>query len=399
MSAVLKPMLRGELTTLRNQIPIKQWLSPAHYELEREKIFRRSWLPVGHTADLPRPGGYVVLDMPVFNTSLLVIRGNDGQVRSFHNICRHRGNKIVREGSGCKPAFMCGFHGWTYTPEGKLDVVTDEHQFRDLDKAKLGLIPITTAVWEGFIFVNFDDRPRQTLAEWLGELHGQYSGYFDTQERITSHRVVLNCNWNLGVNSFTEGYHTLFLHRNTVPDYQGGKTNPLRHRPSIELLERHYRHSAPANPDHKASPAEEIAFRCGHKMLPASVAAGGIPLPEGVNPSKYDKWLFDVVELFPNFVMLLGHYWHIDIWFWPLGHDKTVITQDFYAYKAKTLGERVSQEFFRTRGREVFREDLNTLEAQQEMLSSGAMDEVFLSQQEIGLQHHYRVAANMLAQP
>jgi Rieske 2Fe-2S family protein len=63
------------------------------------------------------------------------------------------------------------------------------------------------------------------------------------------------------------------------------------------------------------------------------------------------------------------------------------------------LGERVSQEFFRTRGREVFREDLNTLEAQQEMLSSGAMDEVFLSQQEIGLQHHYRVAANMLAQP
>lgn len=399
MSTALKPLLRGDLTTLRNRIPIAEWLTAEHYALERDKIFRRAWLIVGHASDIPEPGCYRVIGMPTLNTSLLAIRGEDRRVRVFHNLCRHRGNKIVRSGSGCQSAFMCGFHGWTYAPDGRLETVTDEHQFRGLDKSKLGLIPVTSEVWEDFIFVNFDAAPRWTLAEWLGEFYDQYTGYFDAHERISSYRVALNCNWNLGVNSFTEGYHTLFLHRNTVPDYQGGKTNPLRHRPSIELLKRHYRHSAPANPDHKPSPAEEIAFRYGHKMLPASVTEGGIALPPGVNPSRYDKWLFDVVEIFPNFVMLCGHYWHIDLWFWPVSHDRCISVQDFFAYKATTLAERVSQEFFRTRGREVYREDLNTLEAQQQMLGSGVMAEVFLSQQEIGLQHHYRVASEMLELP
>jgi phenylpropionate dioxygenase-like ring-hydroxylating dioxygenase large terminal subunit len=96
-------------------------------------------------------------------------------------------------------------------------------------------------------------------------------------------------------------------------------------------------------------------------------------------------------------VMLTGCHWRIEISFWPVTAAKTTIIQDVYAYKAKTLGERVSQEFFRTRGREIFREDLNTLEAQQEMLTSRAMAEILLSQQEIGLQHHYRVANAMLA--
>jgi phenylpropionate dioxygenase-like ring-hydroxylating dioxygenase large terminal subunit len=270
--------------------------------------------------------------------------------------------------------------------------------FQDLDKSQLGLIPVTSEVWNGFLFVNFDEEPRETLKEWLGELYDGYGGYFENHERASSHSVAVKSNWNLGVNSFTEGYHTLFLHKKTVPDYQGGKGNPMRHRPSIELMKRHYRHSAPANPDHHATPAEALAFRFGHKMLPASPPAEGLALPPGVNPSRYDKWLFDVVELFPNFVLLCGAYWHIELWFWPISADTTLVVQDFYTYKAKTLAERVSQEFFRTRGREVFREDLNTLEAQQEMLGSGRMAEVVLSRQEIGLQHHYRVAADMLRQ-
>lgn len=399
MSTDLKPRLRGDFASLKNRVPITQWLTPDHLDLAREKIFRRSWLIVGRTADVPEKGSYVVFDMPTFNTSLLVIRGSDNRVRAFHNICRHRGNKLVRGGTGCRPAFMCGFHGWTYSPEGTLEVVTDEHQFRDLDKSTLGLIPVTTELWEGFIFVNFDQRPRETLAEWLGDMFSEYRGYFDRHEKIARYRVELKANWHLGMNSFSEGYHTLFLHRNTVPDYQGGKSNPLRHRPSVELFKRHFRYSAPANPEHQATPAEEIAFRHGHKMLPASATDDGIALPPGVNPSRYDKWLFDVVLLYPNFVLLTGHHWHIELWFWPVTADTSITVQDTYTYKATTPGERISQEFFRTRGREVFREDLNTIEAQQEMLGSGAMTDVVLSQQELGIQHYYRVATEMLRQP
>jgi len=141
MSANVETQYRGETSELSDRVAIREKLTPAYFEQERLKIFRRSWLAVGHASDVPEPGSYVVRNLPTLKTSLLLVRGRDGRVRSFHNVCTHRGNKLVREGSGCRGQFSCGFHGWTFSPEGELLVVTDEHQFRDLDKAALGLRP------------------------------------------------------------------------------------------------------------------------------------------------------------------------------------------------------------------------------------------------------------------
>jgi phenylpropionate dioxygenase-like ring-hydroxylating dioxygenase large terminal subunit len=253
-------------------------------------------------------------------------------------------------------------------------------------------------VWEDLVFVNFEPEPRESLKEWLGEMFVEYGGYFERHERASSYRIIVKCNWNLAVNSFTEGYHTLYLHRHSVPDYQGGKINPQRHRPLMQMFRRHHRYSAPANPDHKLTPAEALAITYGRKILPA-FDGDMTGMPAGVNPARYEHWAFDVVQFFPNVVVLFGNHWHIELFFWPLDATTTEVVQDFYFYKPATIGERISHQFFLSRGRQVFLEDMNTLEAQQEMLSSGALTHLSLSRQEMSLQHHYKVTQEMLAAP
>ncbi|MBI3824745.1 MAG: aromatic ring-hydroxylating dioxygenase subunit alpha [Candidatus Rokubacteria bacterium] len=398
MSAKVETLFRGDTGQLQRRIAITEKLTPAYFEQEREKIFRRAWLPIGHASDVPDDGSYFVREMPTLRTSLLVTRGQDGQVRAFHNACTHRGNKLVREGSGCSRTLSCGFHGWTFSCEGELLVVTDEAQFRDLDKRVLGLRPVPTEVWEDLIFINVEDEPRESLREWLGEMHDEYHGYFEQHQRAASNRVIVRSNWNLAVNSFTEGYHTLYLHKRSVPDYQGGRINPERHRPFMQLFKRHHRYSAPANPDHKLTPAEALAIKYGRKLIPA-FDGDMTGMPPGVNPSRYEHWAFDVVQFFPNAVFLFGNHWHIEIFFWPIDADHTEIVQDLWYYKPRNAGERISHQFFASRGRQVFLEDLNTLEAQHGVLSSGSLTHVQLSQQEMSLQHHYKVVTEMLAEP
>src|SRR6266446_1430680 len=342
MSARVETTFRGDTAQLERRISMREKLTPAYFALERERIFRRAWLPIGHASHVPEPGSYFVRELPVLKTSLLVVRGQDGKVRAFHNACTHRGNKLVRGGDGCRKSFSCGFHGWTFSSEGDLRLVTDEHQFRDLDKGALGLRPIHTQVWEDLVFVNGAAEPRESLREWLGEMFDEYGGYFDQHERVASLRINVHSNWNLAVNSFTEGYHTLYLHRNSVPDYQG------------------------------------------ERIIPAF--GGEMPaLPPGVNPSRYEYWAFDVVQFYPNAVFLFGNNWHIEIFFGPIDVDHTEVVQDLYYYRPRNAGERLSHQFFLSRGRQVFLEDMNTLEAQHAVLSSGVLSHLQLSQQEMSL--------------
>jgi phenylpropionate dioxygenase-like ring-hydroxylating dioxygenase large terminal subunit len=397
MSASAESLFRGTIEDLPARINVAEQMTPAHYAQERERIWRRAWLAIGHTQDAPLKGSYFVYDIPTFNMSLLVMRGQDDQVRVFHNICRHRGNKLVREGAGQRMGFTCNFHGWNFGTDGKLRGITDAKEFEDCNLDELGLIPVHFEIWNTLIYVNFADKPHCTLAEWLGEFHGQYDNYFEHQEKVAAFKAVVDCNWHLAVNSFTEGYHTLYLHKSTARDYQGGRSNPQRHRPQIEIFDRHHRYSAPGNPDKVFVRGEKIAAKYGRLMIPA-FDFDSTGLPPGINSARNDKWAFDVVEFFPNVVMLIGNCWHNEITYWPIAAGRTLIVNQAWAYKAKNLGERISRTYFRARVRDVFREDLNTLEAQQAALSCGAMNEVILSRQEMALRHHYKVSNIMFGE-
>ncbi len=394
-TTITQTVFKGDTENLPRRVPIAERLTPEFFERERRDIFRKSWVPVARASEVPDPGSYVVKDMPTFKTSLLVVRGLDNQIRVFQNVCTHRGNKLVRGGAGCKRSFVCGFHGWSFNPEGGLAGITDEGAFRDIDRALLNLPVVNSGVWTDYVFVHMDPHPSETLGEWLGELNTGYDGYFEQFEQIAGYRVTLKCNWNLAINSFTEGYHTAYIHRNTVPDYQGGKNNPKRHRPYVELMERHHRYSAPANPDHRIHGMEETAFRYGRKAIPA-FTDDMTGMPPGINVSRHANWAFDVVQFFPNLLLLFGNSWYVHIGYWPIDHETIELDNRFFMVKAKNLGEKISQEWVLSRGRQVLLEDMNTLEAQHQMLAAGAISHVQLSQQEISLQHHYKVADTML---
>ncbi len=115
---------------------------------------------------LPKNGSYFTKEIAVAKASIIVVKGKDGVVRAFHNICRHRGNKLVwndfpnEEVSGTCRQFTCKYHAWRFSTEGELTFVQQEEEFFDLDKSQFGLKPVRCEVWEGFIFINFDDERR-----------------------------------------------------------------------------------------------------------------------------------------------------------------------------------------------------------------------------------------------
>ena len=131
----------------------------------------------------------------------------------------------------------------------------------------------------------------------------------------------------------------------------------------MQLLARHARYTAPADPEHKLSPAEAIAWNYGPTLFPAA-DFDYTGLAPALNPGRTEHWLFDVIEWFPNVLLLPGKHYHVELEFWPLSANETDITMTAYAYPPQNYAQRISLEFFRTRLREVAREDMNTLEAQ-----------------------------------
>ena len=120
----------------------------------------------------------------------------DGEVRAFHNICRHRGNKLVwtdfprEETSGNARQFVCKYHGWKYELDGACSFVQQEGEFFDLDKADYGLVPVHCDVWAGFVFVNLADEPSQSLVDFLGPMITAIEGYpFDEMTERFSYRA------------------------------------------------------------------------------------------------------------------------------------------------------------------------------------------------------------------
>ena len=401
MGAPSITIYRGDTSRLKSQVPIAERYTAAFHEEERKKIFARAWLPTASALDIPNKGDYTVVEVPPMKTTLIVVRGDDGKVRAFHNVCRHRGDRLIHLGSGkeqgCRKAFTCGFHAWTYSNTGKLIGVTDESQFPGLDREKHGLIPVHAEEWESLVFVNFEKTPHVTLRQWLGDFHDQYKGFAAGREKIAEHRLVLKTNWNIAVNAFSEGYHNLYIHRNTVPDYQGGTDNPQRHRPYMEVGEHWGRYSAHANFDHHQTQAEAVIYKHTRRLFPSFQKVDPASLAPGVNPSRFPQWAFDIVPMFPHFVLGPQANAHSHMFFWPIDHEHTEIRIQRYAYKAQSAADRLAQAYSKVRGREVLREDLATMEASLAAISSGALPHIVLSQQEMLIQNHYRAADDMLA--
>ncbi|CAN5689932.1 aromatic ring-hydroxylating dioxygenase subunit alpha [soil metagenome] len=375
-------------------LPVEPNISPEYFERERERIFKHTWLNVGRVNEIPRAGDYFVREIETLKTSIVVVRGKDGVVRGFHNVCKHRGNKLA-SGSGCARSFVCGFHGWTYDLAGRLVLVPDEEQFFDFEKSAYGLTPVATDVWEGFIFINVDPHPTETLEQWMSELYEQYRGYtLDTMTEVARYLATVNTNWKVFMDITQESYHVPCLHKRIVPDSNTSKGNPFCHLPSIRIFQRHRASSIYANPEHQPTPAEAVAYKYGTTVLEGVTASD--PLHKCLNPEGVSNWAFDSNVIFPNLIFHVGKGWYITYNFWPLAVDRTLMEYRFYMTQANSAGEKISQEFSKVLARDLLREDLSTLEAVQAGLFSGALTHMPLSDQEIMLRHSYKVVEDFV---
>ena len=150
----------------RRGLPGWAYHSAALLELEKEHVFRNHWQIVCHVSDVPEAGDYLTMD--VVGERALVVRGKDGEVRAFHNICRHRGSRVVADNQGnCKNALVCPFHGWVYNLDGTLRGAARPRSFPDLDKTEFGLAPLETEIWNGLIFIRFRKGPQPSVAELM----------------------------------------------------------------------------------------------------------------------------------------------------------------------------------------------------------------------------------------
>ncbi len=363
-------------------VPAEPCISPEYFALERERVFRRVWLNVGRADDIPRPGDYMVRDLAVCNASILVVRGEDGVVRGFHNVCSHRGNKVVGDEKGsCRGYFTCNFHSWAYDTQGQLRWVPDEENFFDLRKSENGLTPVATAVWEGFIFIHLDPHPREDLLTYLdGVVEQMAGGGFDRLVLAHTYKVEERANWKVALDAQNEVYHLPFQHRYSFPDFFVLKDNRYTRLLTVKFFRYHSVYSCELNPAHKMTASEALIAR-----LETSSAPCRLPLIGD----------FDFYVIFPNFVILLFRGGASDCFmtynFWPLAVDRTLWEIRLYFPRAENAGQRIGQEYFKCRVRNVLQEDAAAHETLQAGLASGAKTHFLFQDDEIQLRHFHKV--------
>lgn len=372
-------------------IPIEPYISAEYFALERERIFRHIWLNVGREEQIPQPGDYFVKDLAACNTSILVVRGKDGQVRAFHNVCSHRGNQVAWDERGSCQVFACKFHGWTYNTHGQLTFVPDEEGFFGLNKTEHGLTPVAADVWEGFIFIHLEPQPKETLHEYLGELGEQLHGYPFAENSATcfTWTTDVQANWKLIKDAFQEGYHVSFLHKRSLPDSFTDATNPFGHALDFTLFPRHRRMSFAGNPAHQPTPVEALAYQYGSFLIKNDYAPGR--LPPGVNPTRDPYWAIDLNIFFPNFYCDVQEGSFFTYNFWPLAVDRTRWEIRAYYPQATNAGERFSREYGKVLFRDIIMEDASTMEKIQSTVTSGAKTHFILQDEEILVRHDYKV--------
>jgi phenylpropionate dioxygenase-like ring-hydroxylating dioxygenase large terminal subunit len=374
-------------------------ISPAHYELERDAIVRRTWLNVGRVEQLPRVGSYFTRELDAARTSVVVVRDRAGEVRAFHNICRHRGNKLVwqdypgEETSGTYRQFTCKYHGWRYNLDGELTFVQQESEFFDLDKADYGLVPVRAELWEGFIFVNLDD-DAPPLADYLGELGEGIAGYpFDKLTQVHRYRAEVGANWKLYIDAFAEFYHAPILHAKQAVSEESRKLQSYGYEALAYKIDgphgmvSSWGGMSPPKDLNMVKPIER-KLRSGLFGPWDAPDIGLDELPPGVNPTRHPAWGMDSFVFFPNFMVLIWKTnWVLTYHYWPTSYNTHIFEGTAYFVPPKTARERLQQEMAVVTFKEYGLQDGNTLEATQTMLETRVVEDFPLNDQEVLLRH------------
>ena len=276
-------------------IPSVWYVDPGIAELEARTVFSRSWQIVGRADQVAEAGSYVT-DV-IAGEPVVVVRGADGVLRAFFNVCRHHAAAVVTEPEGTASTLRCPYHGWTYGLDGRLRGTPDFAGVCDFDRDANGLVPLAVATWEQFVFVRLD-AAGPPFEEFLDEeLAAQFrplglSGFRFMERR----RYAFECNWKVFVDNYLDGgYHIPYLHKglDSVLDYA---------KYTIENGERHCLQKSPV-------------VRDGAEPETGAVRKGDVALYYWIYPNLMVNWYEGVMDT--NIVR-------------PLAVDRTEVIFDFY---------------------------------------------------------------------
>jgi phenylpropionate dioxygenase-like ring-hydroxylating dioxygenase large terminal subunit len=199
--------------------PYEWYTSGELLDIERRRLFDRSWALVGTVEDLPEPGAY--LTVTVGSSSLVVVRDEAGHVRAHHNLCRHRGLPLVEGEGHCGRFMTCRYHQWSYDLSGALRRVPQaEMQFPGTEPERWGLKPAAAAEWHGMVFTN-PDPAAPPLSESIGFLDGRLAPFLSGPlVEVAKVEYTARCNWKLLVENHIDVYHLWYVHSRSLSIYE-----------------------------------------------------------------------------------------------------------------------------------------------------------------------------------
>ncbi|MFN0096935.1 MAG: aromatic ring-hydroxylating oxygenase subunit alpha [Dehalococcoidia bacterium] len=254
----LLAMARHEIENLsKNQItladdvyrvPAGNYINQERWELEVDRIFKRLPLALGFSCEMREPGQYQSLS--VMGNPVLMVRGNDGVMRAFMNMCSHRGAIIAAEGCGEAKGFRCPYHAWSYDLEGRLVSVFDNKNFGDINRSEYGLTPLPCEERAGVVWVTLTPNSNVEIDSFL-------AGYGEVMEdlgfkdmHVVGRNYLEGPNWKVAYDGYRDLYHIPILHRNSFgPD--------AAYQPDFFHFGSHCRMISPKNHDRLADLPEE----------------------------------------------------------------------------------------------------------------------------------------------
>ena len=376
-------------------VPIRSCVDPEAFEAEREAVFRRQWLNVGRVELIPEPGDFFVKDIEVCHASVLTTRGPDNVIRSFHNMCSHRANQVVWQKRGKRRnRFVCPFHGWAFDAKGKLVNMTDESNFFNVDKAKLGLTEIQTATWKGFIFIRLDPQDDQSLQAYLSPVAKALKDYpFAELTRREWYAVEEKVNWKVLLDAQLEGWHVPFLHKNSLARSTSAAGMLLRHS-ILEVLGPHALLGTEPPPVFNPTPVGQASLKHGI----GAYDAFAFTEPRRTEAREYHlQGAMNLYFIFPNVILGLMRdcYWMYNVW--PLAADRALWEIGVNTAPPRNAGELFCQEYNKVGLRDTLMEDTVAHEKVQQVLKSGAKTHFHFQDEELALRNFHHAVDACLA--
>jgi phenylpropionate dioxygenase-like ring-hydroxylating dioxygenase large terminal subunit len=352
----------------RRGLPGWTYHNAALLELEKTEVFLNHWQIAGHVNDVPNPGDYLTFD--ICDERAVIIRGEDGQVRAFHNLCRHRGSRVVADDKGhCKNALVCPFHGWVYNFDGSLRGAARPTSYAALERKDFGLRPIEMEIWLGLIFLRFRPGPQGSVADHMARFEPELAAYRPA-EMVPSGKVwrsILPVNWKSVRDVDNEGYHVAMAHP-ALQDLYGPTYVDHPYEDGINLAQGWFNRQG----GRRWSVRNYVKFSHGEPWLPDNL-----------------RTVWSYYGLFPNNVIIATPETIQFYQEFPLGVEQALVRGIIYQRPKECREQRLARYLSYRIDRETYEEDTQLSIWSNESMKSSAFEGFYLSDLEKGLKSHH----------